>query len=87
MKSFLLLIPPLLLSWSLSSQKVFSTVKSYQADIKVFKVSWEYEIKRNQGLWFFVDQEYKSEKNIYFVDYPYQADLKIYFVDYKYQAG
>jgi hypothetical protein len=88
-KSSLLLITTLLLSWSLSSQKIFSTDKSfqsdikvfivnqsYQADLKVFKVSWEYEIKRNQGLWFFVDQEYKSEKNIYFVDYLYQAVWK-----------
>ena len=99
-KNSVLLIIALLLSSSLSSQKVFSTSKSYQADIKVFivnqdyqadlkvfKVSQEYEIKGNQGLWFFVDQEYKSEKKIFFVDYQYQADLKVYFVDYKYQAG
>ena len=100
MKNSLLLITALLLSWSLSSQKVFSTDKSYRADIKifivnqdyqadlnVFKVSRKYEIKGNQGLWLFVDQDYKSEKKILFVDYQYQADLKVYFVDYKYQAG
>ena len=56
-------------------------------NLKVFKVSREYEIKGNEGLWFFVNQEYKSEKKILFVDYQYQADLKVYFVDYKYQAG
>ena len=90
----------LLLSSSLSSQKVFSTGKSYQedikvfivkqsyqADLKVFKVSQEFEIKGNQGLWLFVNKEYKSEKKILFVDYQYQADLKVYFVDYEYQAG
>jgi len=99
-KNSLLLIIALLLSSPLSSQKVFSTSKSYQADIKVFivnkdyqadlkvfKVSREYEIKGNEGFWFFVNQEYKSEKKILFVDYQYQADLKVYFVDYKYQAG
>ena len=100
MKNSLLLIIALLLSTSLSSQKVFSTCKShladikvfivnqgYQADLKVFKVNQEYEIKGNQGLWFFVDQKYMSEKKILFVDYQYQADLMVYFVDYKYQAG
>ena len=79
MKNSLLFIVAFLLSSSLSSQRVFSTNKSYQADIKVFivsqdyqadlkvfKVNQPYQAKGNEGLWFFAKQEYKAEKKIIF---------------------
>jgi hypothetical protein len=57
-KNSLLLIIALLLSSSLSSQKVFSTSKSFQADIKVFIVNQDYQADLKV---FKVSQEYEKK--------------------------
>jgi len=100
MKNLILPILALLISYSIKSQKIYSSNKSYQADLKVFvvqheyqadlkvfKVNQSYQAEGNSGLWHFVTQEYLSNKKIFFVDYEYQADLKIFFVNYNYQSG
>ena len=100
MKNLFLPILLLLISCSVRSQKIYSSDKSYQADLKafvvkheyqadlkVFKVKHPYQAEGNSGLWHFVNQEYLSNKKIFFVDYEYQADLKVFFVNYKYQSG
>jgi len=100
MKNFLLPFLAFLISYSIKSQKIYSSNKSYQADLrvfvvkheyqadlKVFKVNQPYQAEGNSGLWHFVGQEYLSNKKIFFVDYEYQADLKVFFVNYKYLSG
>ena len=67
--------------------KVFVVDQEYKTDLNVFKVKYSYQVKGNKGLWYFVDQQYKSDKKIFFVDYEYQSDLKIFFVDQQYKAG
>ena len=62
MKNLLFLIITILTSFSLQSQKIYSTNRSYQADLNVFKVSQPHEVEGNAGLWHFVNQEYHSEK-------------------------
>ena len=61
--------------------------REYNSDLKVFKVEREYNAKGNEGLWFFVDREYSSDKKVFFVDREYNSDLKIFFVDRKYNSG
>ena len=101
MKRFLLvLVAVLAASAGMYAQKVYSTEKEYQADVKVYVVDHEYQAdllvyvedhdyqaKGNEGRWYFVDKDYRADVKIYFVDHEYQADLKVYFVDHEYQAG
>lgn len=58
-----------------------------QADLKVYKVKYDNQVGRNEGLWFFTQYPNQANKNIYFVKYPNLADLKIYFVAYPNLAG
>ena len=70
-----------------SDIKVFVVDREYKTDLNVYKVNYSYQVKGNQGFWYFVDKQYKADKKIFFVDYEYQSDLKIFFVDQQYKAG
>ena len=75
-----------------SAQKVYSTDRQYQADVKVlivYKTDKDYRAKKseNKGIWFFTTKEYQADKKVFFVDHEYQADLKVYFTDKEYRAG
>ena len=89
-----------LISYTASSQKIFSCNSRYDSDIKVFvtdsrydadllvfKTDSRYDTDGNKGLWFFVDSRYDADKKIWFADSRYDADLLIYFVDSRYDAG
>lgn len=84
------------------AQKIYTTDREYQAEIKVFVVNSQYQAdllvyktdkeykarsSENKGIWFFVKQPYQSDKKIYFTDKSYKADLKVYFTDKEYKAG
>ena len=58
-----------------------------QADLKVYKVDYKSQARGNEGLWYFVDYQSQSDKNIFFVNYKSQSDLNIFFVKYKSKAG
>ncbi|MYM13168.1 DUF6150 family protein [Muribaculum intestinale] len=60
-----------------SAQKVYSTDRQYQADVKVFVVDHEYQAdlivyktdkdyrakkSENKGIWFFTTKEYQADK-------------------------
>jgi hypothetical protein len=58
-----------------------------QADLKVYKVKFNNQAVKNEGLWFFTQYANQADKKIFFVQYANQADVKIYFVEYQNQAG
>lgn len=78
---------------------VFVVKNEYEADIKVLKVSYNfqadllfYEVDQDYNatrdeLWYFVKNEYDPSIKIFWVDYEYQADLKVFEVEYDHQAG
>ena len=70
-----------------SDIKVFVVDREYKTDLNVFKAEYSYQVQGNEGLWYFVDKQYKADKKIFFVNYEYQSDLKIFFVDQQYKAG
>lgn len=69
--------------------KVFVADHEYQADLIVYKTDKDYRAKKseNKGIWFFTTKEYQADKKVFFVDHEYQADLKVYFTDKEYRAG
>jgi hypothetical protein len=54
---------------------------------KIFSVSNQAFAGKNDGKWYFVDNQAFADKKIYFVDNQAFADLKIYFVDNQAFAG
>ena len=72
---------------SRSDLNVFVVEFESQADLKVYKVDYKSQAIGNEGLWYFVDYQSQSDKNIFFVNYKSQSDLNIFFVKYKSQAG
>lgn len=91
-----------LISFCSFGQKVYSTDREYQADVKVYvtdqeykadlvvyKTDKEYRVNKNdnKGIWYFTNRDYRADKKVYFVDREYQADLIVYFTDKEYRAG
>ena len=82
-----LIILGALLSFGANAQSIFSVDYESQADLKVYKVDYQSQVKGNEGLWYFVDYKSQSDKTIHFVKYESQADVKVFFVKYQSQAG
>ncbi len=85
-----------------SAQKVYSTNREYDADVKVYVTDKEYEADLvvyltkkeyranahdNKGIWYLTDKSYRADKKIYFVDHQYDADIVVYFTNHEYRAG
>lgn len=66
--------------------KVFKTSDQYEADLHVKVVEDKYDANEDH-FWFFVDSPYDATSKIHWVDNPYDADLKVFLIDEKYSAG
>ena len=44
-----------------SDIKVFVVDREYKTDLNVFRVKYSYQVKGNEGLWYFVDKQYYKE--------------------------
>ena len=74
-------------SFTINSQKIYVVDSQFKADLLVFKVKSQFKAGDNDGKWFFVNSQFKSEKKIFFVNSQFKADLKIYFVSSQFKAG
>ncbi len=102
MKKILLALVMGMMCSAAHAQKIYSTDRAYEADVKVFVTDKEYKAdlivfetdkdyrakaSENKGIWFFTDRPFQADKKVYFVDKEYQADLIILYTDKEYRAG
>lgn len=82
------------------AQMIMVVDRSYRADLTVCEVSSptradlivyvtdrDWQADGNEGVWKYVDRDYRADFKVMFVDREYRADLRVYFTDRRTGAG